>query len=71
METIMWTDPVVDEIHRIRAEMLAAAKGDVALLMAQVRARQEAGGRKIVGQVRRRKLVKNAANSGKSAQSVA
>ena len=40
----MWTDPVVEEIHRIRQEMLADVGGDIEALMEKVRAHQAAQG---------------------------
>ena len=45
----MWTDPVVDEIHKIREKMLAEVGGDTAKLMAKIRENQATGGRVIVG----------------------
>ena len=53
----MWTDPVVDEIHKIREKMLAEVGGDTAKLMAKIRENQATGGRVIVGEVRRRAVV--------------
>ena len=53
----MWTDPVVDEIHKIREKMLAEVGGDTAKLMAKIRENQAASGRVIVGEVRRRVVV--------------
>ena len=53
----MWTDPVVDEIHKIREKMLAEVGGDTAKLMAKIRENQATGGRVIVGEVRRRVVV--------------
>jgi len=40
-------DPVVSEIHRIRAEMLAECGGDWQVLLEQVRLQQQASGRKV------------------------
>ena len=59
----MWTDPVVDEIHKIREKMLAAVGGDTAKLMAKIRENQATGGRVIVGEVRRRAVVATAMES--------
>ena len=59
----MWTDPVVDEIHKIREKMLADVGGDTAKLMANIRENQAASGRVIVGEVRRRVAVSNAVES--------
>ncbi len=50
----MWTDPVVEEIHKIREKMLAEVGGDTAKLMAKIRENQATSGRVIVGEVRRR-----------------
>ena len=33
----MWTDPIVDEVHRIREEMLAECGGDVHELFARLK----------------------------------
>jgi hypothetical protein len=59
----MWTDPVVDEIHRIREKMLAAVGGDTAKLMARIREHQSNSGRAIVGEVRRRAAAAKAGES--------
>ena len=59
----MWTDPVVDEIHKIREKMLAEVGGDTAKLMAKSRENQATGGRVIVGEVRRRAVVATAMES--------
>ncbi len=59
----MWTDPVVDEIHKIREKMLAEVGGDTAKLMAKIRENQATGGRVIVGEVRRRTVVATAMES--------
>ena len=40
----MWTDPVVEEIHQARQQMLADAGGDIDALMKKVRAHQAAQG---------------------------
>jgi len=53
----MWTDPVVDEIHKIREKMLAEVDGDTAKLMHKIRENQANSGRLIVGEVRRRAVV--------------
>ena len=59
----MWTDPVVDEIHKIREKMLAEVGGDTAKLMAKIRENQATGGLVIVGEVRRRAVVATALES--------
>ena len=43
-----YEDPVVAEIHVIRAKMLAECDGDHGELMQGVRRRQEASGREII-----------------------
>jgi hypothetical protein len=59
----MWTDPVVEEIHKIREKMLAEVGGDTAKLMAKIRENQATSGRVIVGGVRRRVVVPVVAES--------
>jgi len=44
----LYEDPVVAEIHAIRAKMLADCDGDHQKLMQQVRERQRASPRKII-----------------------
>ena len=41
---IVWTDPVVEEIHQIRQKMLADAGGDIDALLEKVRVHQAAQG---------------------------
>ena len=41
---IVWTDPVVEEIHQIRQRMLADAGGDIDALLKNVHAHQAAQG---------------------------
>jgi len=43
-------DPVVAEIHRIRAEMLKAAGGDIHVLMQRVAERQRQSKRRVISQ---------------------
>jgi hypothetical protein len=43
-----FVDPVVEEIHAIRAAMLEAAGGDIRVLMQQVTERQERSDRRII-----------------------
>ena len=40
----MWTDPVVEEIHQARQQMLADVGGDIDALMEKVRAHKAAQG---------------------------
>ena len=47
-------DPVVAEIHAIRAAMLEAAGGDIRLLIKQVAERQRRSGHRIITQPLRR-----------------
>ncbi len=44
----LYNDPVVAEIHAIRAKMLADCGGDHRKLMEQVRAREESADRKVI-----------------------
>lgn len=37
----MWTDPIVDEVHRIREEMLAECDGDVHEFVARLKADEQ------------------------------
>jgi hypothetical protein len=48
MSEPLYDDPVVGEIHAIRAKMLADCGGDPHKLMQQVRDRQKASGRQII-----------------------
>jgi hypothetical protein len=43
-----FVDPIVEEIHAIRAAMLEAAGGDIQALMQQVAQRQENSQRRII-----------------------
>ena len=44
----MWTDPVVNEIHQIRQQMLADAGGDFHVFMEKIRREQAAGERLVI-----------------------
>lgn len=44
----LYDDPVVAEIHAIRAEMLADCGGDHRKLMEQVRQREKVSGRQVI-----------------------
>ena len=60
----MWTDPVVNEIHRIRQKMFADAGGNIEVLMANFRAHQAAqGGVVIKGKLPRPALASGAKHS--------
>ena len=37
----MWTDPIVDEVHRIREEMLAECSGDAHELFVRLKADEQ------------------------------
>jgi hypothetical protein len=50
-----FVDPVVSEIHAVRAAMLDAAGGDVDLMMRQVAERQSRSGHPIITQPFRRR----------------
>jgi hypothetical protein len=45
---MMWTDPVVNEIHQIRQQMLADAGGDFHVFMEKIRSEQAASRRMII-----------------------
>ncbi len=45
-----WTDPIVDEIHRIREEILAEAGGDLQSLGEWLMRSQEAHGERLVSE---------------------
>lgn len=45
---MMWNDPVVNEIHQIRQQMLADAGGDFHVLMEKIRIRQAASQRVVI-----------------------
>ena len=44
----MWTDPVVNEIHQIRQQMLADAGGDFHVFMEKIRREQAASERAVI-----------------------
>lgn len=44
----MWTDPVVNEIHQIRQQMLADAGGDFHVFMEKIRSEQAASKRAVI-----------------------
>jgi len=48
MSEPLYEDPVVAEIHAIRAQMLAECGGDYEKFMEGVRERQRASGRKVI-----------------------
>ena len=45
---MMWTDPVVNEIHQIRQQMLADAGGDFRVFTKKIRSKQAASQRRII-----------------------
>ena len=44
----MWDDPIVEEIHRIRKQLLARAKGSLRKTIDGAAQRQKSGGRVIL-----------------------
>ena len=48
MSEPLYDDPVVAEVHAVRARMLAECGGDHHKLMERVRERQRASGRKVI-----------------------
>lgn len=44
----MWVDPVVEEVHRARRQLLARAKGNLSSIINDAMARQKKGGRKVL-----------------------
>lgn len=44
-ENTPWVDPIVAEVHVVRAKLVAAANGDLHALCEQLRAHQRAAGR--------------------------
>ena len=44
----MWVDPIVEEVHRTRKQLLARAKGDLRGVIDDALARQKKGGRKLL-----------------------
>ena len=50
----MWIDPVVDEVHRTRQQLLANAKGNLRSIIDDAMARQKKSGRKVLAAAPRR-----------------
>ena len=50
----MWVDPIVEEVHRTRKQLLARAKGDLSKIINDAMARQKKGGRKVLAATPRR-----------------
>ena len=50
----MWIDPVVEEVHRVRKQLLARAKGDLSSIIRDAMLRQKKGGRKVLAAAPRR-----------------
>ena len=46
--TIMWKDPIVEEIHRVRRELAQQYEYDLKALVADLQREQEASGRAVV-----------------------
>ena len=61
---MMWTDPVVNEIHQIRQKMLVDAGGNIEVLLGNFRAHLAAqGGVVIIGKLPRPALASGAKHS--------
>ena len=50
----MWVDPIVEEVHRTRKQLLARAKGDLSSIINDAMARQKKSGRKVLAAAPRR-----------------
>ena len=50
----MWVDPIVEEVHRTRKQLLARAKGDISSIINDAMTRQKKGGRKVLAATPRR-----------------
>ena len=44
----MWNDPIVEEVHRIRKQLLARAKGNLRKAIDGAARRQKSGGRVVL-----------------------
>lgn len=44
----MWNDPIVEEVHRARRQLLAQAKGDLRKVIAGAARRQKSQGRTVL-----------------------
>jgi hypothetical protein len=44
----MWNDPIVEEVHRIRKQLLARAKGNLRKAIDGAARRQKSGGRMVL-----------------------
>ena len=60
MNDSLYHDPVVADIHAVRAEMLASCGGDAGRLMREVRARQANSPRELISAPLRRRTVRAA-----------
>ena len=54
MKTKMWTDPIVDEVHRIREEIAREAGYDLRKLVARLQKSQKQHGNRLVTRTPRR-----------------
>lgn len=54
---IMWTDPIVDELHKIRKEHAAKFNFDLLAIARDYQKQQKQGGRKVVSFVKKRELI--------------
>lgn len=44
----MWNDPIIEEVHRIRKQLLARAKGNLRKAIDDAAQRQKSGGRVVL-----------------------
>lgn len=49
----MWKDPVVEEVHQARRDIMAACGNDLDRLVRRLRRKQQASGRRVVRSVKR------------------
>lgn len=54
---IMWTDPIVEELHKIRKEHAAKFNFDLLAIVRDYQKQQKQSGRKVVSFVKKRELV--------------
>lgn len=44
----MWTDPIVEEIHRVRAQLMTRAKGDLRKIIDEAARRRKKSARVVI-----------------------
>jgi len=54
---MMWTDPIVEELHKIRKEHAAKFNFNLLAIARDYQKQQKQGGRKVVSFAQKRKLV--------------